>query len=62
MEETVVLEDVNVKEAEFAGFSGSWVSFTVSVGKHRCINFGRVETANAAMLKELMGVCWKFEA
>jgi len=55
MGETVVLGDVNVKEAEFAEFSGSWVSFTVSVGKHRCINFGRVETADAAMLKRLMG-------
>lgn len=34
---------------------GAWRSFPVRVGKHRVVNFGRVETENAAMLRSLVG-------
>lgn len=32
-----------------------WRSFTVRVGKHRIVNFGRVETENVAALRSLVG-------
>ncbi|MEM2584776.1 MAG: hypothetical protein QXP99_04560 [Thermoproteota archaeon] len=34
---------------------GDWRSFPVRVGKHRIVNFGRVETENVAMLRSLVG-------
>lgn len=36
-------------------FEGSWRSFLVCVGKHRIVNFGRVKTEKAGLLRSLVG-------